>query len=101
MLKLYAKIYTLNLAEFASLKKSHTKIIIVKRSIQFWDVWLVLIYIGSFFKLFVTLPLLISPEREIDEAVNFQNFRNSSQINFLRFYGILAAHFQTGKKLVT
>ena len=34
MLKLYAKKST----EFASLKKIHTKIIIVKRNIQFWDV---------------------------------------------------------------
>ena len=38
MLKLYAKKSTLNMTEFASLKKTHTKIIIVKRNIQFWDV---------------------------------------------------------------
>ena len=34
---------------------------------------------------------LISPKREIDETVNFRNFRKSC------FYGILAPHFQTGK----
>ena len=38
MLKFYAKTSTLNMTEFASLKKIHTKIIIVKRNIQFWDV---------------------------------------------------------------
>ena len=38
MLKLYAKKSALNMTEFASLKKTHTKIIIVKRNIQFWDV---------------------------------------------------------------
>ena len=38
MLKLYAKRSTLNMTEFASLKKIHTKIIIVKRNIQVWDV---------------------------------------------------------------
>ena len=38
MLKLSAKKPTLNMTEFAPLKKIHTKIIIVKRNIQFWDV---------------------------------------------------------------
>ena len=38
MLILYAKKSTLNITEFAALKKSHTKIIIVKRNVQFWDV---------------------------------------------------------------
>ena len=36
--KPYAKKSTLNMTEFVSLKKIHTKIIIVKRNIQFWDV---------------------------------------------------------------
>ena len=38
MPKIYAKKSTLNITEFASLKKIHTKIIILKRNIQFWDV---------------------------------------------------------------
>ena len=58
--KLYAKKSTLNMTEFTSLKKINPNIIIVKRNIQFWDVWLVRIYIGAFFKLFITLPLDIT-----------------------------------------
>ena len=38
MLKLYAKKSTLNMTEYASLKKIHMKIIIVKRNIRFLDV---------------------------------------------------------------
>ena len=38
MLKIYAKKSTLNMTKFGSLKKTHTKIIVVKRNIQFWDV---------------------------------------------------------------
>ena len=38
MLKLYAKKSNLNMTEFASLKKIHTKSIIVKSNIQFWGV---------------------------------------------------------------
>ena len=46
------------MTKFASLKKIHKKIIIVKRNI-FWNLdkkWFVQMYIGSFFKLFITLP---------------------------------------------
>ena len=38
MLKLYAKKSALNRKEFASLKKIHTKIIIMKKNIQFFDI---------------------------------------------------------------
>ena len=37
---------------------------------------------------------LISPKREIDEAVNFQKFR---KFKLSVFYVILAPHFQTRK----
>ena len=36
MLKLYAKKSTLNMTEFAALKKNHAQIIILKINIQFW-----------------------------------------------------------------
>ena len=94
MLKLYAKKSTLNVTKFASLKKIRTKIIIVKRNVQFWDVsdlsgFIYMLIFQTFYH-----TSLVSPKREIDEK-NF--FRNCSQINFLHFYGILAPHFLTGK----
>ena len=43
-----------------------------------WDVWLVRIYKGSFFKLFITL--------ENDETVNFLNCRKSFSNKFAAFF---------------
>ena len=40
---------------------------------------------------------LISPKQEIDETVNFQNFRKFFTNKYPRFYVILAPHFQMGK----
>ena len=41
---------------------------------------------------------LISPKRELDETVNFRNFRNLLTNKFSAFFfGILAPQFQTGK----
>ena len=62
----------------------HTKMIIVKRNLELNDLefllfsksmpWLVQAYIDSFFNLLYHTSL-ISPNPEIDETVNFRNFR--------------------------
>ena len=90
MLKLHTE-KSLNMTQLASLKKIHTKIIIMKRNIQLNDLgcfWLVRIYIGPFSKLFIILPFLtmISPKREIDETVNFRNCRKLFRNKFATFF---------------
>ena len=100
LLKLYAKKSTLNVTKFASLKKISTKIITVKRNIQFWDVSDLSGFIYTLIFQTFYHTSLVSPKQEIDEKVNFRNFCNCSQINFLHFYGILAPRFLTGKMKV-
>ena len=56
ILKLYAKKSTLNMTEFASLKKFRTKNIIMKRNIQFWDVSDLPGFIQAHFSNFLSLP---------------------------------------------
>ena len=66
MFKLHAKKPTVKMTKFAFLKKIHTKIIIVKISIELNDQGflchsakacrLVWVYMGSFFNLYITLP---------------------------------------------
>ena len=78
------------MTKFASLKKIHTKIIIVKRYLELNDLgffyysaksmpWLAQVYIGSFFNLYITLP-----------------WYSFSKV-VATFIGILAPHFETGK----
>ena len=56
-----------------------------------WDVWLVRIYIGSFFKLFITVGN--------DETVNFRNCRKSFSNKFVTpFLWHFGTPFSNGKK---
>ena len=82
MLKLYAKKSILNMTEFASLKKTHTKMIIVKRSFGSSSSEMSLICPDLYKLIFQTFyhTSLILPKREIDETVNFRNFRKCSQV---------------------
>ena len=97
------------MTEFASLKKIHTKITIVKRNIRLndpaewsdlndltWMIWLVRIYLRLIFQTLYHTSL-ISPKREIDETVNFRNFRQLFQINFSRFLFHFGTPFSNGK----
>ena len=54
-----------------------------------WDVWLVRIYIDSFFKLFITLGN--------DETVNFLNCRQSFSNKFAAFLWHFGTPFSNGK----
>ena len=87
------------MTEFASLKKTHKKIIIVKRSFGSSSSGMSLICPDLYKLIFQTFyhASLILPKREIDEAVNFRNFRKFFTSKLSAFYGILAPHFQTGK----
>ena len=57
-----------------------------------------LTWLGLYSLIFQSLydTSLISPRCEIDETVNFRNFRKLSKIDASQF-GILASYFQTGK----
>ena len=58
--------------------------------------WLLRIYIGPFFNLYITLPWYHQNEKLMKQLI-FETFASCSQISFRCFYGILAPHFQTGK----
>ena len=94
------------MTKFASLKKIHTKIIIVKRNLELND-------LGFFYiqqKHALTCPglhrlifqslyhtSLILPKRKIDEIINFRNFRKLFINNLPWFFGILVPHLEKGK----
>ena len=72
------------MTEFASLKKIHTNIIIVKRDISSG---MSLTCPDLYRLIFQTFhhTSLISPKQEIDETINFQNFRKLFTNKFLAF----------------
>ena len=74
MLKLYAKKSTLNMTEFASLKKLTRKLSWRK---EIFSSGMSLACPDLYKLIFQTFyhTFLISPQREIDETVNFRNFR--------------------------
>ena len=99
MFKLHTKKSTLNMTKFASLKKVHTKIIMVKTNLELNDLGFFVtqqkhaltcqeLYRLVFQSLYDTF--LISPRWEIDERVNFRNFRklfmNKCAVFFLAFW---------------
>ena len=99
MLKLYAKKSILNMTEFASLKKTHTKIIIVKRCFGSSSSGMSLICPDLYKLIFQTLyhTSLILPKREIDEAVNFRNFRKFFTSKLSAFLWYFGTPFSNGK----
>ena len=95
------------MTKFASLKKIYTKIIIVKRNVELNGLGFLCysskacpdlprpIALGSIFKLYITLPWLISPKREIDEKIKFRILLKMFTDKFGAIFGILAPHFQS------
>ena len=66
----------------------------MKRNIQLWDVS----DFPYFYRLIFQTFYRFLAKREIDETVNFRNFRKSFTNKWSpRFYGILALYFQTAK----
>ena len=84
MFKLHAKKSTLNMTKFASLKKIHTKIIIVKRKLELNDMGFLYYsakacpdlsgFIQAHFSILYHTSF-ISPKREIDETISFRKLR--------------------------
>ena len=99
MLKLYAKKSILNMSEFASLKKTHTKIIIVKRIFGNSSSGMSLVCLHLYKLIFQTFyhTSLISPKREIDETVNFQNFCKFFTSKLSAFLWYFDTPFSDGK----
>ena len=93
------------MTKFASLKKVHTKIIMVKRNLELKDLGFSVIlqkhaltcpglYRLIFQSLFGTS--LISPRWEIDETVNFRNFRKFFTNKCDAFFGYFGTLFSNG-----
>ena len=106
MFKLHTKRSTLNMAKFASLKKVHTKIIMVKRNLELNDLRFSVIQQkhaltcpGLYRLIFQSLydTSLISPRWEIDETVNFRNFRKLFTKPCAAFLGHFGTLFSNGK----
>ena len=110
MFKLHTKKSTLNMKKFASLKKVHTKIIMVNQIIKeilswmIWDLSVIqqkyaLAWPGLYRLIFQKLydTSLTSPRWYIDETVNFRNFPKLFTNKCAAFLGILAPYFQAGK----
>ena len=99
MLKLYAKKSILNMTEFASLKKTHTKMIIVKRSFGSSSSEMSLICPDLYKLISQTFyhTSLILPKRKIDETVNFRNFRKFFTSKLSAFLWYFGTPFSNGK----
>ena len=94
------------MTKFVSLKKVHTKIIMVKRNLELNDLGFsvtqqkhALTCPGLYRLVFQSLydTSLISPRWEIDERVNFRNFRKLFTNKCAVFFGPFGTLFQTGK----
>ena len=107
MFKLHAKkIYTKYDKVCVFEKKILTKIIIVKRNLEFNDLgflcysaktcWLVRVYIGPFFSLYITLPWYHQNGKLVEKLI-FETFAGCSQINFPHYFWHFGTPFSNGK----
>ena len=96
MLKLYAKKSTLNMTEFASLKKIHSKIISMKK---IFSSGMYLTCPDLYRLIFQTLyhTSFVSPKRDIDETVNSRNFHKLFTNKFSTFLWHFGALFSNRK----
>ena len=94
------------MAKFVSFKKSTHKLLSWKEILSWiiWDFSIIqqkhdLICLGLYRLIFQSLyhTSLISSKRQVDETVNFQNFRKLFKKNLLLFCGILAPIFKWEK----
>ena len=88
------------MTKFTSLKKVHTKIIMMKRNLELNDLGFSVITCPGFYRLiFQSLydtSSLISPKWEIDETVNFHNFCKFFTNKCDAFFGYFGTLFSNG-----